>query len=238
MATLRQTCDPEASANPSRGLPEIGNRILGTRSRRGDRDRKSRRSRLVTLRCRRRRDITLPRPASQSRVSIEQALGQRRSQRSFRPDPITLEALGQLLWAANGLNAKGREPYLRTAPSAGGLHPVDLFVVVGEPGVVGLTAGVYAYDPIGHAVTPVAPVTPAIPVTPVLPVTPVAPVLPVAPVAPTPVAPVAPVAPGEPATFSTTDTTHMLSKIPAYLPSGFSYIPMTQRHMGFSRHSL
>lgn len=50
-------------------------------------------------------------------------LERRRSIRRFGSDPITQEAIGRLLWAGYGVNARGR----RTIPSAGALHPLKLF---------------------------------------------------------------------------------------------------------------
>ncbi len=94
--------------------------------------------------------ILLPKPAGQGAMSVEQALGQRRSHRSFGPDPLSLEQLGQLLWAADGINGKSGDRELRTAPSAGALYPVDLYVAIGEPGVRDLAAGIYRYRSSGH----------------------------------------------------------------------------------------
>lgn len=88
---------------------------------------------------------SLPAPRHTGQVSVEQALNERRSVRSFRSEPLTLEALSQLLWAAQGItDARG----YRTAPSAGALYPLEVYVVAGK--VTGLSPGVYAYEPRGH----------------------------------------------------------------------------------------
>ena len=53
-------------------------------------------------------------------------------------------------WAAQGITADGN---LRTAPSAGALYPLELYVVAGH--VEGLPSGVYHYQPHGHRLVPV-----------------------------------------------------------------------------------
>ncbi len=58
---------------------------------------------------------------------------------------IMLEELGQLLWAAQGIT---HPEGLRTAPSAGALYPLELYVAAGR--VDGLAQGVYRYDPYKH----------------------------------------------------------------------------------------
>jgi len=66
----------------------------------------------------------------------------RRSRRSYADEPLTMDELSQLLWAAQGVTS----PYgFRTAPSAGGLYPLELYAVAGEGGVEGLPAGAYRY---------------------------------------------------------------------------------------------
>jgi len=79
---------------------------------------------------------------------MEEALSKRRSVREYQEVPLSLEEVGQLLWAGQGVtDSRG----LRTAPSAGGLYPLELSVVVGD--VAGLEAGVYRYVPARHALT-------------------------------------------------------------------------------------
>lgn len=85
--------------------------------------------------------VALPAPAADGSVPLEQVIGKRRSQRSFRPDPLQAGSLGQLLWAGQGItSADGK----RTAPSAGALYPLELYVVT--------TTEVMHYLPEGHRV--------------------------------------------------------------------------------------
>ncbi len=89
--------------------------------------------------------IELPKPQRIGTVSVEQALQTRRSVRTFKTEPLTLQEVSQLLWAAQG-ETGGR---FRAAPSAGALYPLEVYVAVGN--VEGLDAGVYRYVPAEHA---------------------------------------------------------------------------------------
>jgi SagB-type dehydrogenase family enzyme len=89
--------------------------------------------------------IRLPEPRFKSPTSIEEALLRRRSIREYEQGMLSLEDLAQLLWAAQGVTAPGG---YRTAPSAGALYPIELYVAVGN--VSGVPAGVYRYDPDAH----------------------------------------------------------------------------------------
>jgi SagB-type dehydrogenase family enzyme len=89
--------------------------------------------------------LKLPEPRYASNTSVEAALAQRRSVRAYSGENLTIAELSQLLWAAQGIT----EPWGgRTAPSAGALYPLELYVVVGT--VTGLDAGVYQYRPVNH----------------------------------------------------------------------------------------
>lgn len=95
--------------------------------------------------------VPLPPPRLKGTVSIEEALAARRSVRSFSRRPLALEDLSQLLWAAQGItDSRG----YRTAPSAGALYPLELFVVAGT--VASLPAGVYRYQSREHRLLSVA----------------------------------------------------------------------------------
>jgi SagB-type dehydrogenase family enzyme len=96
--------------------------------------------------------VPLPAPRLEGRMSVEAALRQRRSLRSFAPLPLSLEEVGQLCWAAQGVtDDKGH----RTAPSARATYPLEVLVAVGN--VAGLPAGLYRYLPARHALRLVAP---------------------------------------------------------------------------------
>jgi SagB-type dehydrogenase family enzyme len=89
--------------------------------------------------------INLPEPRLEGDYSIEQAIHNRRSVRAFSNKPLSLAEVSQLLWSAQGVtNKKG----LRSAPSAGALYPLELYLVAGN--VKGLNPGIYQYSPVGH----------------------------------------------------------------------------------------
>jgi len=94
--------------------------------------------------------MKLPGPRLQGKVSIEQVLFERRSVRGYKNEPLTLAEVSQLLWAAQGIT----DDYgFRTAPSAGALYPLEVYLVAGD--VSGLSSGVYKYVPGGHSLTSV-----------------------------------------------------------------------------------
>ncbi len=89
--------------------------------------------------------LKLPEPGLIGGVSLEEALSKRRSIRDYREEPLRLEDVSQLLWAGQGITSDWGG---RTAPSAGGLYPLKLYLVAGN--VDGLAAGVYEYYPERH----------------------------------------------------------------------------------------
>ena len=94
--------------------------------------------------------LKLPAPEKAGTISVEAALSGRRSVRRFNPGGLTLKELSQLLWAAQGVtNERG----FRTAPSAGALYPLEVYVCVGE--MDELAQGVYRYRSGEHALEPV-----------------------------------------------------------------------------------
>ncbi len=89
--------------------------------------------------------ISLPEARLTGEMTVEEALFQRRSVRDYTGEPLSLEEVSQLLWAAQGITVDWGG---RTAPSAGGTYPLKLYLVAGE--VDGLDAGIYLYHPGRH----------------------------------------------------------------------------------------
>jgi SagB-type dehydrogenase family enzyme len=93
--------------------------------------------------------MKLPEPSFSSRTSLEKALLRRRSVRDYDRNSLTVEEIGQLLWAAQGVTEKWGG---RTAPSAGALYPLEIYLLAGE--VKGLKTGLYHYRPGDHSISP------------------------------------------------------------------------------------
>lgn len=85
--------------------------------------------------------IGLPAPDMSGGLPLMQTLALRQSQREFASEPLPLQVLANLLWAAAGLN----RPALggRTSPSALNAQEVDVYVA--------LPTGLYRYAALGHA---------------------------------------------------------------------------------------
>lgn len=99
------------------------------------------------------RVVKLPPPVLDGSVSVEKCLARRRSVRRYSTDPLKLAEVSQLLWAAYGVTrplpeAPSLRGGLRTAPSAGALYPLELYLVAGT--VTGLEPGIYRYRPETH----------------------------------------------------------------------------------------
>ncbi len=90
----------------------------------------------------------LPRVQDRGGPSLWTVMGTRRSRRNFTAEPLSLEHMSQLLWAVQGITAEMHGLPLRTTPSAGGLYPIETYIVVNR--VQGLESGVYHYFPIDH----------------------------------------------------------------------------------------
>ena len=90
-------------------------------------------------------EVRLPEVRLKSDVSLEETLLHRRSIREYADEALMLEEVSQLLWAAQGITAEWGG---RTAPSAGALYPLEVYLVVG--GVDKLAPGVYKYKPASH----------------------------------------------------------------------------------------
>ncbi|MBW1785358.1 MAG: SagB/ThcOx family dehydrogenase [Deltaproteobacteria bacterium] len=99
---------------------------------------------------RKERNMKLPAARSTGEVSLEHAIQHRRTIRSFDSAALSLHEWAQLLWSAQGITGTGG--FKRAAPSAGAFYPMDIYSAIGKDTVEGASAGVYHYEPKGHAV--------------------------------------------------------------------------------------
>ena len=89
--------------------------------------------------------ISLPTPRQDSGFPLERALHDRRSVREFGKNALTQDEVSQLLWAGQGVTSRDG---LRTAPSAGALYPLELYLVAGN--LENFDPGIYKYVSAGH----------------------------------------------------------------------------------------
>ncbi len=94
--------------------------------------------------------VKLKNPLFNGSVSIEDAIKNRRTTRFFMDKPISAQQFSQLLWAAQGITEDSGSK--RSAPSAGALYPVDVYISIGENSVDGMVEGVYQYRPEDHSI--------------------------------------------------------------------------------------
>ncbi|MFQ3675806.1 MAG: SagB/ThcOx family dehydrogenase [Endomicrobiia bacterium] len=95
--------------------------------------------------------IKLPNPVYKSKVSVEEAIFQRRSVRHYKNEPLTIQEVSQLLWSAGGKTIDGLTGATRSYPSAGGIYPIEIYLIAGN--VKDLPAGIYKYDWRQHSLT-------------------------------------------------------------------------------------
>lgn len=84
--------------------------------------------------------IKLNAPDKTKGLPVMQALEQRKSDREFSAEKLSIQELSDLLWAANGINRP--ESGKRTAPSAMNRQDIDVYVCLPE--------GAYRYDARKH----------------------------------------------------------------------------------------
>jgi SagB-type dehydrogenase family enzyme len=87
--------------------------------------------------------VPLALPNLAGEISVAQAIYRRTSVRDFARDSLSFGAVSQLLWAAAGKTADGVTGASRAYPSAGGLYPLEIYLV--SAGVDSLAPGVYHY---------------------------------------------------------------------------------------------
>ena len=88
--------------------------------------------------------LRLPKPDLSEPADLWQCLAQRRSERNTTQEPLSLEELAKILWAAQGITAQAGMHLLRTAPSAGALYPFETYVYIDR--VEGVSQGIYHFN--------------------------------------------------------------------------------------------
>jgi SagB-type dehydrogenase family enzyme len=90
--------------------------------------------------------VPLPEPLFAGDKDLSKLLSRRRSRRDYeRGGAVSLENLSLLLWATQGITARYGDTLFRTAPSAGGLFPIETYLNVRA--VEGLDQGIYHFRP-------------------------------------------------------------------------------------------
>jgi SagB-type dehydrogenase family enzyme len=93
------------------------------------------------------KEYKLSEPVKKGDLSVEEAIADRRSVRTYSQEKIEENDISQLLWAAQGITDEAEG--LRTAPSAGALYPLEIYVAIAM--VEGIEAGLYKYNPSSHS---------------------------------------------------------------------------------------
>jgi SagB-type dehydrogenase family enzyme len=88
--------------------------------------------------------LQLPEPDLSRPANLWQCLATRRSKRNTIPDPLSLDELSKIMWAAQGVTARAGIYLLRTAPSAGALYPFETYVYIHK--VKEVPQGIYHFN--------------------------------------------------------------------------------------------
>jgi len=88
--------------------------------------------------------VILPRRWEGEIGGFLEVLQRRRSHRNYTGGLIGRDDLSLLLWSSQGVTAQAGPCYLRTAPSAGALYPIETYVLVER--VEGVQKGIYHFD--------------------------------------------------------------------------------------------
>jgi len=85
--------------------------------------------------------INLPKPKGSGKMSLEESILRRRSERNFISRELSIQQISQILWAAQGITDANFG--FRSAPSAGALYPLSIYVLKKD--------GFFKYLPNEHA---------------------------------------------------------------------------------------
>ncbi len=90
--------------------------------------------------------IQLTRELAYNGLSVEKAIAERRSKRSFSGKTMSLAELSHILYYSSGITDK--RTGFRAAPSAGATYPIEVYPAINN--VEGLTRGIYRYLVASH----------------------------------------------------------------------------------------
>lgn len=95
-------------------------------------------------------DLIPPEKLSVGDAPLKRIISQRRSQRRFTREPLSLEELSFLLWATQGVQevVRGGVAVMRTVPSGGARHAFETYLFLHW--VEGVPAGMYRYLSMEH----------------------------------------------------------------------------------------
>ena len=105
--------------------------------------------------------IALPDPhkLDLGRLSVGQAILERRSRRAFTKAPLTTAELSFLLWCTQGVVKVERDAngnivnQFKTVPSGGARHPFETYLLLNR--VDGIPPGIYRFLPVEHSLLPI-----------------------------------------------------------------------------------
>lgn len=93
--------------------------------------------------------VNLPAPDVNNGKPVFQVMNRRRSRREFARKPVPLPFVSQVLWSASGISFRKGDFFLKTAPSAGALYPLETYL--SAQSVDGLESGLYYYQVENHS---------------------------------------------------------------------------------------
>ncbi|MHA2049822.1 MAG: SagB/ThcOx family dehydrogenase [Promethearchaeota archaeon] len=88
--------------------------------------------------------IKLPNPEFNSDINFWKVVLNRKSVRNFNNEPISQSQLSQLLYGMSGLTRIFPQFEFRTVPSAGGLYPIEIYLIINN--VENIERGIYHYN--------------------------------------------------------------------------------------------
>ncbi|MFC1753448.1 SagB/ThcOx family dehydrogenase [Thermoproteota archaeon] len=105
--------------------------------------------------------LTLPKLILTEGKNLRQTIQNRKSVRNFDPEKnLTVRQLATILWATYGTKISGADTVTSASyaiPSAGGIYPLEIFVVVGRDAIQGeIREGIYRYAPKNHTLIKVS----------------------------------------------------------------------------------